>query len=235
MKNFIIFYFYLFGLLCYFTLNLRYKGNENNYQLMMYYRKILFAVGLVFVVNYCCAKFVSQKKYQEGVFSLLQSDGDTVLPTMTLPVVNVVYKKKSNAWYKRYFRRQSRLEYNVRKVYPYSIVAADIIFKIEEQIKNVDSDKEKKQIIKREYSRLMKVFKEPLMKLTITQGGILMRLIHRETQNSSFAHIKEYKGTINAYFWQSLALLFGNNLKSEYNPEGDDYEIEQIVQKILSE
>ncbi|MFR7876984.1 MAG: DUF4294 domain-containing protein [Butyricimonas paravirosa] len=44
--------------------------------------------------------------------------------------------------------------------------------------------------------------------------------------------MKEYKGTVNAYFWQSLALLFGNNLKADYEPNGRDREIEQIVRSI---
>ena len=54
------------------------------------------------------------------------------------------------------------------------------------------------------------------------------------TSNSSFHHIKEYKGGVNAYFWQSLALLFGNNLKADYEPEGRDKEIEEIVRAIES-
>lgn len=81
----------------------------------------------------------------------------------------------------------------------------------------------------------MKTFKTPLMKLSITQGRILIRLIYRETNHTSFAHIREYRGTVNAYFWQSLALLFGNNLKAGYEPHGEDAEIEEIIQKILQE
>ena len=73
------------------------------------------------------------------------------------------------------------------------------------------------------------------MKLSFTQGRILIKLIHRETENTAFSHIKEYRGGFNAYFWQSLALLFGNNLKADYDPHGKDAEIEKVVQKILSE
>lgn len=79
----------------------------------------------------------------------------------------------------------------------------------------------------------MKTFKAPLMKLSVTQGRILVRLIYRETNASSFSHIREYKGGVNAYFWQSIALIFGNNLKADYDPYGADAEIEAIVQKIL--
>lgn len=109
--------------------------------------------------------------------------------------------------------RNIRLEYNVRKVYPYARIAATKVNEIEKKLAGVTKEAEKKKIIKEEYAQLMKTFKAPLMKLSITQGRILIRLIYRETNHSSFAHIREYRGTVNAYFWQSIALLFGNNRK----------------------
>ena len=68
-----------------------------------------------------------------------------------------------------------------------------------------------------------------------TQGKILVRLVYRETNNSAFEHIREYKGAVSACFWQGIALLFGNNLKADYEPEGRDREIEEIVRKVDSE
>ncbi len=106
---------------------------------------------------------------------------------------------------------------------------------IEQKLAQTKKESERKKIIKEEYALLMKTFKTPLMKLSITQGRILIRLIYRETNHTSFAHIREYRGTVNAYFWQSLALLFGNNLKAGYEPHGEDAEIEEIIQKILQE
>ena len=135
-------------------------------------------------------------------------------------------------WYDRYNRRNTRLEYNVRKVYPYALLAAAKINEIEEKLTHTTKESERKAIIREEYARLMKTFKTPLMKLSVTQGRILVRLIYRETNHTSFAHIREYKGAVNAYFWQSLALLFGNNLKAAYDPYGEDAEIEEIVQRI---
>lgn len=125
--------------------------------------------------------------------------------------------------------------YNVRKVYPYAKIAAAKISEIESLLARVNSEAKRKQIIKKEYKELMQTFKQPLMKLTVTQGKILVRLIYRETNNTSFNHIREYKGSVNAYFWQSLALLFGNNLKADYEPEGRDQEIEQIMRTIEKE
>ena len=168
---------------------------------------------------------------QEPLLPVAVSEADT-LPHVYLQEVKVkgknLYKKK----YIRSARRQTRLEYNVKKVYPYARIAAEKIQQIDRQIDQTKDKSKRKEIIKKEYKALMKSFKQPLIKFAITQGRILVRLIYRETNNSAFAHIKEYKGSVNAYFWQSLALLFGNNLKADYEPYGKDREIEDIVKRI---
>ena len=168
---------------------------------------------------------------QEPLLPVAVSEADT-LPHVYLQEVKVkgknLYKKK----YIRSARRQTRLEYNVKKVYPYARIAAEKIQQIDRQIDQTKDKSKRKEIIKKEYKALMKSVQQPLMKLSITQGRILVRLIYRETNNSAFAHIKEYKGSVNAYFWQSLALLFGNNLKADYAPYGKDREIEDIVKRI---
>lgn len=158
-----------------------------------------------------------------------------IMPADTLPhylLREVTVKGKKS---QRAERRRSRLEYNVRKAYPYACIAARKIEEINRKIALTSGRSEQKKIIRQEYRELMKTFKKPLMKLSITQGRLLVRLIYRETNNNAFSHIREYKGGFNAYFWQSLALLFGNNLKAGYEPNGRDAEIEKIVQKIKAE
>lgn len=161
-------------------------------------------------------------------------DGDTI-PHVWLEDVYIRARGKSQVFYRRYERQQARLEYNVRRVYPYAQIAARKINEIEYKLSQTKRESEKKKIIKDEYAELMKTFKAPLMKLSVNQGRILIRLVYRETSNTTFAHIREYKGGFNAYFWQSMALLFGNNLKSEYNPHGEDADIEEVVMKIQRE
>lgn len=172
---------------------------------------------------------------QEGnIVRSIVRQGDTI-PQVWLEEVVVTGKSHSARWYKRHYQRYSRLEYNVRKVYPYACIAAAKINEIESRLSGITQEAERRKIIREEYNGLMKTFKAPLMKLSITQGRILIRLIYRETSHTSFAHIREYRGSINAYFWQSIALLFGNNLKAAYDPAGEDAEIENIIQKILQE
>ena len=161
--------------------------------------------------------------------------GSDTVPHVLLHEVDVVARLKNPRKYARQQQRNQRMVYNVRKVFPYAKIAAAKINEIENKLAQTDSEAKRKQIIKKEYKELMHTFKQPLMKLTVTQGKILVRLIYRETNNTSFNHIKEYKGTVNAYFWQSLALLFGNNLKADYEPNGRDREIEQVVRSIEKE
>lgn len=154
--------------------------------------------------------------------------GRDSIPIIYLDEVIVRGKTHRKRYYEKYNERRARLEYNVKKVYPYAKIAAQKIKEIEIRIGHAKSS-ERKEVIKKEYAEMMKTFKEPLTKLSVNQGKILVRLIYRETNNTSFSHIKEYKGTVNAYFWQSLALLFGNNLKAAYDPYGADSEIEEII------
>lgn len=187
---------------------------------------------LALIIFICC---LGTLQAQEGklVRSIIYR-GDTI-PQVRLKEVHVKRKARTNRWYRRQERRSSRLEYNVRRVYPYARIAAAKVSEIEHRLSGITDKSERRKIIKEEYAGLMKTFKAPLMKLSISQGRILIRLVYRETSHTSFAHIREYRGTINAYFWQSIALIFGNNLKAGYDPYGEDAEIEEIVQKIIRE
>lgn len=157
--------------------------------------------------------------------------GDTVI-LATLPEVVITGKIRNPRQRARLQERNLRLVHNVRKALPFAKEAARRITEIEARLAQIPSGKEQNKLIKKEYDELIKTFKKPLMQLTVTQGRILVRLVYRETQKTSFAHIRHYKGGVNAQFWQTLALLFGNNLKAGYDPDGADYEIERIVREL---
>lgn len=155
--------------------------------------------------------------------------------TIALPEVVITAHKKSREYYERERKRRARLEYNVRKTYPYARIAAQRLQIIEQKMQTMEKKKEKRKFLKAEYKSLMHEFKKPVKNLSISQGKILIKLIYRETENSTFAHIKEYRGTLNALFWQSIAVIFGHNLKAAYDPMGEDCEIEEFVNKIEAE
>lgn len=137
----------------------------------------------------------------------------------------------------RKFARQrakyDRLRYNVHKVYPYAIVAAEVLKDVDVNLEKYKNDKKKRKAYLNQVEKeLNKRFKGELEDFTITQGQILVKLINRQTGKNCFSIIRELKGGFSAVVWQSLAVLFNNNLKREYDPEDRDKDIETIVAEL---
>ena len=82
------------------------------------------------------------------------------------------------------------------------------------------------------YIKKAEEYENEIRTMTTSQGRILIKLIDRETGESSFDIIKEFKGGFSAFFWQNVARLFGHNLKSEYDAVNEDRMIEYIVWQI---
>ncbi len=124
----------------------------------------------------------------------------------------------------------NRLRYNIYKVYPYAIVAAEVLKDVDVNLAKYENDKKKrKEYLKTVEKELNKRFKGELENMTITQGQLLVKLINRQTGKNCYGIIKELKGGFSAVVWQSVALLFNNSLKREYDPYDRDKEIETIV------
>ncbi|GAB4377631.1 MAG: DUF4294 domain-containing protein [Salibacteraceae bacterium] len=156
-------------------------------------------------------------------------DGDTV-PVHYLPYVNIVADRNFRSEAER--RRFNRLQYNVKKVYPYAKLAGQLLEKYSAEIANVESERERKKYFKMIEEELKAEFDDDLRNMNTTQGRILIKLIDRETGHTSYEIVEELRGTFTAFFWQGVSRLFGHNLKSRYDPYGEDREIEQIVQMI---
>ena len=141
------------------------------------------------------------------------------------------YKRKKRKHY-RNTRKYWRTVRNIRIVYPYAEKANETIAALNLQLVETKDKKDRRRLIRREYKGLMKEYKKPLMKLKISQGKLLMKLIDRETGNNSYHHLKELKGSVTAVFWQSVAVMFGSSLKAEYDPLGDDWMVEEILDRM---
>jgi hypothetical protein len=104
--------------------------------------------------------------------------------------------------------------------------------KVNEDMRNLNSDKERKDYIKKVEKDVFANYEGDMRDMTITQGRLLIKLIDRETRNTSYTLIKDYRGKFAAAFWQGVARIFGTNLKEEYDPYGDDALIESIILEI---
>ncbi len=126
-------------------------------------------------------------------------------------------------------RRYTRLIYNIKKAYPWAKMAGETLAGVEVHMATLETEREQKEYIKQVEDELLKDYKEDLKKLTVTQGRILIKLVDRETGDTSYELVKELRGKFSAALWQALARLFGSNLKSEYDADGEDRLIEEIV------
>ncbi|HWB25238.1 MAG TPA: DUF4294 domain-containing protein [Chitinophagaceae bacterium] len=163
------------------------------------------------------------------VNACIEANGDTIPCSYLAPIY--LYARLSGKW-KRYYADWTRLRNAVYVTYPYAVSAAKVMNDINLQLVNVSDKSKRKAIIKSREKELKSKFADKLTQLSVYQGKILMKLIYRETGNNCYEIIQEYKGSFNAAFWQTVALVFGSNLRQEYDPSGADANMEQIVQDV---
>lgn len=158
-------------------------------------------------------------------------EGDT-LPLFQMQAVPIYAPRTFKN--KREEKQYNRLERYVVKVYPYAKIAGELLRNYDDTLKEIKTEYARKRYLKKVEEQLKEEFGGELKKLTIMQGIILVKLIDRETGNTSYDLIKQLRGSFSAFIWQSLARLFGSNLKLEYDPTGEDQMIEEIIQRIES-
>ncbi len=156
--------------------------------------------------------------------------GNDTLAMVELEEVRVYQRQDFE--YLSHKRRNRRLVRNVKKAYPYAKIAGERLHQLDRQLATMKDEKEKEEFLDITEKEIMDEFEKDVKKLTITQGIILVKLIDRETGRTSYEVIKDLKGGITAFFWQGIARIFGNNLKMEYDPDGEDFMIEDIVRGI---
>ncbi|MFT6844490.1 MAG: hypothetical protein ACJAUV_000670 [Flavobacteriales bacterium] len=156
--------------------------------------------------------------------------GNDTIPIVQLRMADI--SKGRNRKLERRLKRDARLKRYVIKVYPYAKLAGELFEAYENELDSMSKEDDKKQFMKIAEDELRKEFEGELRKLTIMQGQILVKLVNRETDKTGYQIVKQMRGGLSAFFWQSIARLFGTSLKSKYDQEGDDKKIEEIVMDI---
>jgi benzoyl-CoA reductase/2-hydroxyglutaryl-CoA dehydratase subunit BcrC/BadD/HgdB len=131
-------------------------------------------------------------------------------------------------------QKYNRLRNAVYVTYPYARVAGATLNEVAFRLEHVKAKGERRKIIKSKEEELRKQFADPLTNLSVYQGRVLMKLINRQTGNNCYEIIKEYRGGLNARFYQTVAFFFGSSLKQDYDAQQDatDRQIEAIVREI---
>jgi len=161
-----------------------------------------------------------------GVLPSVVINGDTLLVS-SIPEVKVYprmqFKNRLQFW------RYRRLIRNVKAAYPYAKTAGKMLEDLDRRLAGMSTERQRKQYVKQVEKDIREEFEDEIRHLTISQGRILIKLIDRETGDTTYDVLQDVKGNFSAVFWQAIARIFGSSLKSEYDPEGEDYMIEQII------
>jgi uncharacterized protein YicC (UPF0701 family) len=132
----------------------------------------------------------------------------------------------------RQLRQFTQLEYKIKKVYPIAKVAAIKLAEYNRVYLSFKTERERKDYVKKVERDLFAEYEEEFKMMKVSEGRILIKLLDRETGSSSYEIIKEFKGGFPAFFWQSVAKLFGHDLKAQYDPANEDRVIEYIIVQI---
>jgi hypothetical protein len=156
-------------------------------------------------------------------------DGDTI-PAKTYAAVDI-YGAMTRAMRKRN-EAMTKLRNAVYVTYPYARKAGIILNDMNAQLAKMNSESKRKDYIKSMERDLKKEFTDPMERLSVYQGKVLMKLINRQTGNNCYDIIKEYRGGFSARVWQTVAFFFGSSLKQTYDAQGEDHDVEVIVQEV---
>ena len=193
-------------------------------------RKVLLLMLLLFPV----ALFAQQEK--------VDMDSPTFVPTVKVGKVfeggdSIQYMEMNNVYVyppisfsnKKQARAYMRLVNNVKKVLPIAKEANQIMMETAEYLETLPDKKAKDAHMKRVEQSIMKEYKPRMKKLTYSQGKLLIKLIYRESNSSSYELIQAFLGPVRAGFYQAFAWAFGASLKKEYDAEGVDRLTERVV------
>ena len=169
--------------------------------------------------------FLSVNAQTINVLDFEVIDQDTIFFSKLPEVEILAFKSKEdkNAYY--------ILKRRVLKVYPYALIAKKKLDEIKSNLENIPKRRKKKQYSKEVTKWVKEEYTDRLKSLTMNEGKILVKLIYRETNTTSYDIVKSYRGSFNALFWQTMAKLWDNNLKTQYDPVNirEDMLIEHIL------
>ncbi len=169
------------------------------------------------------APVVSHAMYYTGMVQ----DGDEMIPSFMFSDVYVfnklIFKNTRQA------RKYYKIANNIKKVYPIAVEIQKTVSKTIAHLDSLETKKEKDEFIKRSEKELKAEYYPRLKKLTFSQGKLLIKLIDRQCDMTSYQLIKTYMGGFKAGFYNAFASLFGASLKKQYDPEGDDRLTERAI------
>ncbi len=156
-------------------------------------------------------------------------DGDTNLFIKIKPIIIFPPRKFAG---KKQQQKYDKLVRRVKKMYPYAQEVKQVYNETELVLMTMDNRKDQKRYLDKKEKELQANFEDDIRNMTFSEGKVLIKLIDRETGQTSYELIKHFKGNISAVLWQSVARVFSTDLKYDFDAKGEDAWIEEIVSKI---
>lgn len=125
----------------------------------------------------------------------------------------------------------------VYKVYPFATLAAERLVVVENLLETLPNNRSRRIYLRRAQKYMQEEFTDTLKSFTRSEGRILFKLIHRQTGQTTFDLIKEYRSGWNAFWYNTAASVYDLTMKQKYDPytEKEDFYIEDILQNAFRE
>ena len=133
---------------------------------------------------------------------------------------------------KKFYYDNYRMIYNLKVIYPYVMKVKEVVDNLNAQLAKMTNNQEKHKLIKQTEKQLFGQFEKDVRKMSYTQGKLMLKLISRETNETTYGLIKNYKGGLSASFWYTVGLIFQEDLKAKYDSIGEDKKLETVVRKL---
>jgi hypothetical protein len=194
----------------------------------MKFKLIFLFCGLIFVALKSNAQDDQSRTVKFDTIKVATTNlNGEIIPWIVLNEVKVVAIRTFQS--EQDFKNYQRLRYNVLKVLPYARYAGQRYRQLERDLAITPEKRKQKELVKACDKEIKDLFNDKIKNLTISQGEILIKLVDRETGNSSFDLVKDMKGGVSAFVMQSVAKVFGHDLKNKYNRD-QERDIESIIQ-----
>lgn len=158
----------------------------------------------------------------------LNSDFQDSIDGVFLPDHEVVTSNKE------YLKKWRRTKYFVQSVYDYAVISSAMLNAFEDTLAQFTTNRKRSRYLSKANKLLKKEFGNEIRNMSITRGNYLMKLIHRNTELTTYEIIKKYRGSGTAFWFQALCVVNGQSLKQVYNPNEEDALIEKAVMLIES-
>lgn len=194
---------------------------------------ILFLFALIVPTTVSAQQEASAlKKVYKGKYHFVdEATGDTLCMIVFNPITIYPPERFKNNKEEQFYWRTVR---DVRRTLPYAKLICSTLIETYEYIETFPTQKEREQYLKEMEKEIFKQYKPIMKTFTRSQGKMLVKLIDRETNQTSYNIVKAFLGSFRAGFWLTFGKLFGVNMRSGYKPDKnkEDAMIERICVRI---